>query len=198
MRHKESHIGFGKSFEQVLSQAQFKRSLGTPMLKPAPAGAKAVGFECLGDRAFPVDLASVSKADSDFFAAWDRKENLEALALQFNNQVFLHDYYKFEFKARCLEPDIPNEPVILCHPKEKSMGEDLQSIQKPDSLFRKKLQTIEKGHGVVILRVWSDSFKFFRDLREWLQSEGYQIRWDPVDKPLALYNPRYSGKLEID
>jgi hypothetical protein len=210
--------------EQVLSEPRFQRQpetpvakmapaqekqapkgprpklfLGTPLLKKAPAGAKFVEFECRAGRVFPADIAVISQAYDVFFREADNGADLDKLAQRLNAQKFANEWYTFEFKARCGEPNFPQEPAIYCMPRSKTQGESLDELKKPDSLFLKKLQAFDKDKVVVSLRVWPDSFEMFRDLRQWLHSEGHAIRWDPVDRPKLLLHPRwYGGTLEID
>jgi hypothetical protein len=182
------------SSQLTLGQAKFKHNLGTPMVRTAPLGTKAVGFEIRADRVFPVDYEPIAQIDKDYFGAFDRGANMQETAQQFNAKGFAHAYYKLEFKAQSGEPDLPNEPAIYLHPKPGPLGETLDEAQKPDSVFRKRLQGIDKNTGVVFFRVWSDSFKTFRDLRGWLQQEGYpQIGWAPTEKSMFFLHPRFGG-----
>jgi hypothetical protein len=224
MRRRDNHVGFGKSFDsflsivtknglgmliliamastfsnvQTLGMAKFKRSLGTPIIKQSAPGAKGVYFECVNGRIIPVDFQVIMTAERDFFNAFEQGGNPDTLAAEYNAKGFKNDYYTFEFKARSGEPNLVNEPVILFHPrKDKAVGETLAELEKADSLFSKRLQGLDKAQNVVILFVRAESFPFFRDLRSYLQDKGYQISWQPIDKPLWLLRPRLGGGGQI-
>jgi hypothetical protein len=207
---------------QVPAKAPAKRTLGTPLVKKAPDNAKVVDFECLGSGVFPIDFKSIDRAYWDFWlelamaanldvrsvkdpSAWDILQNrlganIDKRAKQFNAKRLGDEWHTYEFKTRSGEPGFPDEPAMYCLAKSKTQGQSLDEAKKPGSLLRNKLDTIDKNQDVVILWVWSDSFAFFRDLRDWLQSEGYQIGWEPVDRPLYFPPPWQSGggSLHID
>jgi hypothetical protein len=182
------------SSQLTLGQGKFKRSLGTPIVQLAPPGTKVVGFECLRGRAFPMEFETFAQADKDFFNASNQGANMDQLAAQYNAQQIAHPYWKLEFKGQGGHPEFPNEPTILLHPKPGPLGETLEEAQKPESVFRKRLQTLDKKNAVVHLRVWADSFKEFRELRDWLQREGYEVGWFPAERPICLLHPvRFPG-----
>jgi hypothetical protein len=182
----------------TLGQPKFARNLGTPLIKLAPPDAKGAFFECRGGRAFPQDFDVVEPRYGEFVRAFRAKEDMNAFAEKFNNPPLTNNYYRFELLPRDADPDNPDDPAILCHPRKPSQGETLAEVQKPDSVFRKQLKGIDKKKDVVMLRVWPDSFLFFRDLRDWLQKEGYQVGWGPADKPISVNpHPGDGGRLPI-
>jgi hypothetical protein len=207
--------------EQTLSEAKFRtppsqekektpvaapkvrKTLSTPLYRLAPAGAKSVFFECLGERLFPVDLraAGFANADREFFDAYRKGKNMEQLAQQMNAQAIPHDYYRFEFRAKGGEAPFIQVPIIVCHPKQPGMGEPLDEALKEGSVFRQKIKEflpgVPKDLSVVYLRVWPDSFALFRELREHLEKEGYLTTWEPANKPLWLGPPGPAGTLWI-
>jgi hypothetical protein len=187
--------------ELVLKQPRLKLRMGIPLVKKAAPDAKVLNFECRGERVFPFDFKGIELAYSQFFQAFKDGADMTVKAQQFNAQHLNNEWYNFEFKARCGEPGSPDDPAIYFVPKSKTQGEALGDATKLASLFRRKLQTIDKEKDVVALRVWSDGFEFFRELRAWLQTEGYLIQWTPVETPLFLLHPeRYGagGLVDID
>jgi hypothetical protein len=179
--------------ELVLKEPLLKLTMGTPLLKKPPDGAPIAVFECQGDRVFHSDIAAVTQAYEDFFKGFSNGADMDKLAEKFNAQRLGNEWYAFEFKARCKE--LRDEPAIYCVPKSKKQGETLDEAKKPDSFFRYKLYTRDKTKPLVVLRVWPDSFAFLREFRAWLQTEGYGIRWEPVERPSFL-NPKYVGPLD--
>jgi hypothetical protein len=277
-RHHHSQIGFGKSFDsflsivtknglgmliliamastfanvQVLGQARFKRSLGTPMIKSIKSEqgseqVKIASFECREGKVFPVETAVITQAYSEFFGAIGRGAKAAELAQSYNAMKFANDFYSFEFIAQYNDgtPDaillaqiqtIPEKrwqkmfqeltpremaffhdplgfkayyadlknaragfgkrPAIRSNHRPSLKSEDLAEALNPDSVFRKRLATVRKEIDVVQLYVWHDSFPFFRDLREWLDKEGYQMSWRPIDRPLVWLAP-VAGAFDI-
>jgi hypothetical protein len=199
-RFKEAKVERARQPEAIVrKEPQLRLSVGTPLVKKLPAGRKFAFFECLGERVFPSDVTEVEKPANEFFGGIDQGANVDELAEKLNKRRVANQWYTFEFKARGVSPFFPNEPAILFHPKSKEQGETWDELQTPDSLFRRKLQNIDKTRDVVNLRVWTDSFVFFRSLRDWLQSEGYTIRWDPVNAPEYSLDPlKFKGSLSIE
>jgi hypothetical protein len=185
----------------TLSKKEFKRNLGTPLIRLAAPGAKAVEFECRRERVFPIEADdALKRADSDFFKTVG-DGNSEQVAQQYNARKLTNAYYTFEFKAKSGVQPFPNEPALLWRPRDGAVGETLGAAKKPGSVFRKRLEKIAKGQDVVYLRVWPDSFAFFRELRDWLQMEGHVIGWDPANRPLTWYHPRFylpGGRIRHD
>jgi hypothetical protein len=183
----------------TIAQPKFKRHLGAPVIAAASEKADSRAFECRGERAVPFSLEGMEKDLVQYLSGPIRGDDMEKLAEEYNAKNLAHDYYRFEFQPKSGHPILPNEPGIVLHPKSDTQGETLAELKQPDSKFRKHLEKLDKEKDVVILRVWPDSFAFFRDLRDWLQSEGYQISWHPVATPLQLLHPRfYGGGLDID
>lgn len=188
--------------DRMLKLPRMKLAMGTPLIKRAQPGAKVVAFECRGERVFPSHFSEILPlADNEFFPKVKTGDNMTALAQKFTAQRYDNEWYNFEFKAKCGEPPFPDDPAVYCVPKAKTQGEGLADAIKLNSLFRSKLPTITKEKDVVSLRVWPDSFLFFRELRDWLQAEGYLIQWIPVETPLFLLPlERYGqgGAVDID
>ena len=180
------------SSQLTLGQDKFKRSLGTPLIQLAPRDAKSVAFECRGARVVPLEFTALFAPYKAFFTAFDLGQNMEQLAQQYNAKKLGNDYFTFEFKAHSGEGDFPNEPAVLIRPR-PSVGETFAEADKPGSAFRKRLLTIDKNRDVVFLGVRPDSFELFRELREVLQKDGYQVGWLPDEKPILLPHPKRLG-----
>jgi hypothetical protein len=176
----------------TLQEPKFRRELGTPLMKWGGAEAKGVEFECYAGRVFPMNFDAFKEDGLAFLRAYPGGD-MNQLAKKYNTKGYAHDYYRIEFQARSGDPRTPDKPAIQCTPK-PSVGETLDQLQKADSIFRKQLKDFDKTKDVIVLRVWPDSFQAFRDLREILQKEGYQVGWFPEEKPIQLML-RFGGGL---
>jgi hypothetical protein len=210
MRRRDNHVGMGKSFdsflsivtknglgmliliamattftsEQALSQPKFKKSLGTPLIKTAPPELLQHTFECRGARIVPADGSTISKQVGEFFAAFGARR--EELARQFNALGLGNDYYTFEFQSRSGEEPFPDQPAVVFRPRDQVLGDTLEDLKNPEGPFRKRLKSFDPNKDAIILFVRSDSFEFFRAIREVIQREGFRIGWHPVDRPLRM------------
>jgi hypothetical protein len=177
----------------TIAQPKFAHNFRLPLMKLASPDAKGVSFECRNGRCFPVQLTELIPIYREFFDAYEMNQDMDRVAREFNNRNIQHEYFTLDFRAHCGEEEFPDEPAIRCLPKSDTQGETLEELVKEGSVFRKRLETINKEVDVVHLNVWPDSFQFFRDLREWLTKEGYQIGWFPQNRPIVLPRPERLG-----
>jgi hypothetical protein len=206
MRRKDSHVGFGKSFDSFLSivtknglgmlilvamastftseqtlsgaKSKFKRNLGTPILKPAPFGLKPVYFECQGNRVLPIDLDFL-RGDVDYIFGLGKIPDQQRMQER-NAQKRANDYHMFDF-----HPDVDRLKVVF-RPKDKA-GFHLDEFKKADPAFGKYLGRWNAADKYLFFLVRSDSFQVFREVRDFAKAKGFQIGWDPMAADKELY-----------
>jgi len=160
--------------EQTLSQAKFRRDLGTPLVRQAPPGRKAVYFECRGNRVLPIDLAFV-RADIDRIFGKNLFPNAQIME-ELNAQNRMNDYHRIEF-----HPD-RDFVKVLFKPKEGKLGFSLAEFKgkEKQSEFDAYLGRLNSQEQVVYFLVRPDSFEVFRQARDLARSKGFLVGWGPL------------------
>jgi hypothetical protein len=167
------------SSQLTLAQPKFKRSLGTPLVKPAPAGLSPVYLDCTKNRVLPIDMDFL-KADVDrYFRAFGAER--DRVARELNAAKRGNAYHEFEF--------IPSGPQlrVLRKAKGPDAGHGLDDFKANapavEALFRRWNPRQQYLYFLVV----GDSFEVFREVRQYAQARGFAIGWEPRTSAETLY-----------
>jgi hypothetical protein len=171
------------SSQLTLGQAKFRRSLGTPIIKPAPLGLKPEFLECRGNRILPVELSFVQQDVNRYFNAGLAPGGKEQVVQDFNALHKSNDYHLYAFES------FLNNLKVHFRPRAAASGFSHDDIKAGDSAYGKYVSRWNVNERYLYFFVRPDSFPAFREAREIARARGYQVGWEPLpaDKDLTFF-----------
>lgn len=151
-----------------------KVSLGTPIMTDADEGQEVVQFHVINGRILPVDLAFCEAELTEFFTAADQA----SVAAKYNAGPLANEFHQIELE--------PGEPGIfgiggsyVLTPVSDEVGDAVDDLDQETSEFRTRIEELDSERQWVFFLVSSDSFEQFREFREFVKQQGFEVGWIP-------------------
>jgi len=163
-------------------------SLGTPILRDPPQGAKRILFECRDNRVVPVDEQAIDKSIIRCLKTYQKKNKGKRATVGDLARLFK----QADVGSKCyrVEVDAGRNVAFLYQPRQAEQGEPGARIRKPGSDYGRIINSLDAERQFVFFIVRSDSFEVFRTARRIARDLGLATGWHPIapDDPLR-FNP---------
>jgi hypothetical protein len=110
-----------------------------------------------------------------------------ALAMRFNSSGQSNGFHTVEFK--------PGEPGLfgvggsfILTPVADDTGDEVAALDDPSSEFLTRIDELDPDRQWVFFLVSSESFEQFREFREYVKQQGFEVGWTPYQagRPLEF------------
>jgi len=165
-----------------------------PNPRMAPKGVKAVQYACRHGRVMPADTEELTKLAMKEIALLQRIQKKQVLDSKdviavFNRKKIGTTYFRLRVQI------LGGYPYLLVEHNEKTGG-TTQSLRQGQSLFRDRINRLNKNRQYVRYLVWGDSFDTYLAARTHSDRRGLLAGWEPfhVNQPWRI---SLRGKLKL-
>ena len=166
-----------------------KISLGTPVMREVDSGLEIVHFQVINGRVLPIEFEQFQARLEEFYGEF---ADQAALAARFNSDPLSNGFHAIEF-------DTAAGGSYVLTPVSEAAGDPVEALEEASSDFRTRLEELDPDRHWVFFIVTADSFGPFRDFRDYVKQQGFQVGWLPyeIDKPLR-FSPYGRNLNQID
>lgn len=170
----------------VLSAADVKVSLGTPVIHEPPKDSQRVLYECRHNQLFRMDEPSLDALVNRTVLAYGAGSavDIDEVPALFERQDVGDATYRV--RARVADGRLEKHVVWIYEPRPSSQGETAAMLRDEGSSFRRHLESLDRRRHFLYFVVREDSFEVFMAARKWARQRGFDTGWHPRKKRAEL------------